>query len=72
VDISKKNRGRTPVGSMVAVRGVPDPQCRSRLRQDSAFFFRTRMRTQNFVKNRTQIKSHFSISAGAEVCVVIS
>jgi len=46
----------------------PDPDYRSRLRQDSAFFFRTRIRTrsQKFVKNRT--RSHFSISAVAGVC----
>jgi len=47
-----------------------DPDYRSRLRQDSAFFFRTRTRSQKFVKNRT--RSHFSISAGAGVCAVIS
>ena len=52
----------------------PDPGCRSRIRQDSAFFFRTRIRSrsQNFVKNRTQIRSQFSISAVAGVCAVIS
>ena len=49
-----------------------DPECRNRLRQDSAFFVRTRIRSQNFVKNRTRIWSHFSISAVAGVCVVIS
>jgi len=50
----------------------PDPDYRSRLRLDSAFFFRTRIRTwsQKFVKNRT--RSHFSISAVAGVCAVIS
>ena len=48
----------------------PDPECRSRLRKDSAFFFRTR--SQKFVKNRTRNRSHFAISAVAEVCVVIS
>jgi len=47
---------------------APDPECRSRLRQDSAFFFRTQ--SQKFVKNRT--RSHFSISTVAGVCVVIS
>jgi len=45
-----------------------DPECRSRLWQDSAFFLRTR--SQKFVKNR--IRSHFSISAIAGVCVVFS
>jgi len=46
----------------------------SRLWRDSAFFFRTRIRTwsQKFVKNRTRIWSHFSISAAAGVCEVIS
>ena len=44
----------------------PDPDNRSRLRQDSAFFLR--IRSQNFGKNR----SHFSILAVAGVCVVIS
>jgi len=29
---------------------VMDPECRSRLRQDSAFFFRARSRSQNVVK----------------------
>ena len=49
----------------------PDPVCRSRLRQDFAFFFRTWIRAQNqkFGKNRTQ--SHFYISAVARVSVVI-
>jgi len=37
-----------------------------------AFFFRIRKRSQNFVKNRTRIWSHFPISAVAEVCMVIS
>ena len=46
-----------------------DPECRSRLRQDSAFFFRIRTRSQNFVKNR--IRSQCSLSAVAGVCVVI-
>ena len=52
--------------------GGPHLECRSRLRQDSAFFFRTRIQTrsQKIVKNR--IKSYFSISAVAGVCVVIS
>jgi len=45
---------------------------RSRLREDSAFFFRTRIRSQKFGKKRTQIRCHFSISAVAGVCVVIS
>jgi len=49
---------------------VQDPECRSRLRQDSAFFFRTR--SQKFVKNRTEIQSHSSISAIAGVSVVLS
>jgi len=41
----------------------PDPGFRSRLRKDSAFFFRTRIRarSQKFGKNRTRIWSHFSI-----------
>ena len=47
----------------------PDPDYRSRLRKDSAFFFRTR--SQKFVKNQTRIRSHFSISEVAGVCVVI-
>jgi len=48
----------------------PDPDYRSRLRRDSAFFFKTRIRTrsQKFVKSRTRIRSHFSISAVARVC----
>jgi len=45
------------------------PRIRSRrLRQDSAFSFRTRIRSQKYVKKRS--RSHFSISAAAEVCVV--
>ena len=50
----------------------PDPEYWIQFRQDSAFFFRTRNRTghQKFVKNRT--RSHFSISAVAGVCAVIS
>ena len=47
-----------------------DPDYRSRLRQDSALIFRTRIRSQKFVKNRT--RSHFSISAVAGVCAIIS
>jgi len=49
-----------------------DPECRSRLRKDSAFFFRTRIRTrsQKFGKNRN--RSHFSIRAVAGVCKGIS
>ena len=50
----------------------PDPVYRSRLREDSAFFFRTRIRSQKFVKNRTRIRSHFSISAVAGACAVNS
>jgi len=52
----------------------PDPDYRSRLPQDSAVFVLTRIRSQKFVKNRTRtrIRSHFSISALAGVCVVIS
>ena len=46
----------------------PDPDYQSRLRQDSAFFFRTQ--SQKFVKDRT--RSHFSISAVEGVCAVIS
>jgi len=33
-----------------------DPEFRSRLRQDSAFFYRIRIRSQKFLKNRTRIK----------------
>ena len=43
------------------------PGCRSRLRQDSKFFFRIRIRSKKFVKNRTRNPSHFSISPVAEV-----
>jgi len=50
----------------------PDPVYRSRLRQDSAFCFRTRIRSQNLVKHPTRIWSHISISAVAGVCVAIS
>ena len=51
-----------------------DPECRSRLQQDSAFFFRTltRIRSKKCVNNRTRIRSHFSISAAAGVCAVVS
>ena len=41
----------------------PGPYYRGRLRQDSAFFFRIRSRSQKFVKKRTRIRCHFSISA---------
>ena len=39
----------------------PNLECQSRLRQDSAFFFRTRIRawSQKFVKNRTRSQSKF-------------
>ena len=40
-----------------------DPEWRSRLRQDCAFFIRTR--NQKFRKNWTMIRRHFSISAVA-------
>jgi len=48
-----------------------DPKCQCRLQKDSAFFFRTRIRSrsQKFVKN--PIRSHFSISAVTGACVVI-
>jgi len=46
----------------------PDPECRSRLRRDSSFFFQAR--SQKFGRNR--IRNHFSISEGAGVNVVIS
>jgi len=51
----------------------PDPDYRSRLRQDSVFFFRTRTRfwSQNIVQNWTHEKPDFSISAVAGVCAVI-
>jgi len=44
----------------------------TRLRQDSAFFFRNWNwnRSQKFVKNRTWIRSHFLFSAVAAFCVV--
>ena len=48
-----------------------DPECRSRLRQDSAIFLRIRIGSQNFAKNRTGIRSHSSRSTVAGVCVVI-
>jgi len=48
----------------------PDLDNQSRHQLDSAFFFRTR--SQKFGKNQTWIQSHFSISAVAGVCVVIS
>jgi len=50
----------------------PHPDNRSRLRQDSAFFFLSRIRTrsQKFGKNRT--RSHFSIPVVARVFMVIS
>ena len=49
-----------------------DPDYRSRLRQASEVFVLTRIRSKKFVKKRTRIRSHFSISALAGVCVVIS
>ena len=57
-------------GSVGDAEVAMDAECRSRLRQDYAFFVRTRIRSQIFVKKRTQ--SHFSISAVAGVCVAIS
>jgi len=42
-------------------------ECRSRLQQDSGFFFRSRIQSKKFGKNRT--RSRFSISAVAGVCV---
>jgi len=49
-----------------------DPERRSRLLQDSVFFFRAWIwtRSQKLVDNRT--RSHFSISAAAGVYAVIS
>jgi len=47
------------------------PWIRSRLRQHLAFFFRIRIRSNKFVKTRTRIRSHFSISAAAGVCLII-
>ena len=60
-----------PLPTYLAEMGT-NPECRSRLRQDSAFVFRTRIRSQKFVKNRTRIRSQFSILAVAGVFVVIS
>jgi len=36
-----------------------DLVCRSRLRKDSAFFFRTRIQSRKFVKNRTGGQAKF-------------
>jgi len=55
---------------MLAPEVAPDPDFRSRHRQDSVFFFQTWSQSQKFVKNWT--RSDFSISAVAAVCVVIS
>jgi len=62
----------TPATSAAEV--GPDPDYRSRLRLDSAFFFRSQIRTrsQKFVENRIRNRSHFSISAVAGVCAVNS
>jgi len=51
-----------------------DPEYRSQLWQDSAFFSRTQNQSwsQKFKKKRTRTWSHFWISAVAGVCVVIS
>jgi len=49
---------------------VTDPECWSRIRQDSVFLFR--IQSHKCLKNWTRIRSHFSISAVARVCVVIS
>jgi len=61
---SKKLESETEVG--------PDPDYRSRLWQDFTLFSRTRTRSQKFVKKRTRARSHFSSSAVAGVCAVIS
>ena len=45
-----------------------DLECRSRLRQDPVFFFRTWSRSKEFVKKRTWIWRHFLFSA-VGVCV---
>ena len=50
----------------------PDPDYRSRLPQGSAVFVLTQIRSKKFVKNRSRIQSHFSISTLAGVCVIIS
>ena len=59
---------------MLTAEVAPDPECGSQIWQDSVFFVQTRIRPRikKFVKNRTRIQSHFSISALAGVCVVIS
>jgi len=58
------------VETLALNRGWRWDRIRSRLQQDSEFFFRTRMRSKKFRKNRIRI--HFSISAVAGVCVIIS
>jgi len=74
--------GMTPVATLplmltsvlVFLRGVTGSGVPKSTPQDSAFLFRSRIRTWSpkFVKNRTRTRSHFSISAVAGVCVVIS
>ena len=67
---TKKITVRTPPAEMSNEPEVgPDPDYRSRLPQDSAFFLWTQSRSQKFGKNRA--RSHFSISAVAGVCVGI-
>jgi len=69
-DIQPANRIVIISGSYCSPEVAIDPECRSRLRQDSAFFLRTRIWDQKFVKNRTEIRNHFSFSAIAGVHVV--
>jgi len=44
-------------------KGAADPECRSRLRQISAFFCQTQSRSQKFLKSQSRIWSHFSLFA---------
>jgi len=66
--------GLFPPLNQALLKVVLDPERRSRLRQDSAFFFRTRIRnrSQKFVRKWARARSHFPVSAAAGVCVVIS
>ena len=56
--------------AIVYGRGGTGSGYRSGLRRDYAFFFR--MRSQKFLRNRTRMRSHFSVSGVAGVCAVIS
>ena len=70
--------GSNPIATKIAIVQIQynpevatDPGCRSRLLQDSSFFFRTRIRGPKFLISWTRIRGHFSSSLVAGVTAML-